>query len=527
MQIERRAIVELTFQAERHYRRPFLEVELTCVFLSPEGKSYSIAGFYDGGDTWRVRFSPNASGIWSYKATTQTPDAGLNREGRFEVVEPASPPRGFLKTCPGRYWGLEYESGEPCLILGDTMYNIFGVAYCGLDVESVLRRRADQGFNLIRARVPVSPFHPPEGYSDWQVRSTWPWGGSPQKPVFDQFNLEYFRTVDRVVRLASELQIGFEVIMEAWGFEYPFNQRNRFTPEYEELWIRYLIARYDAFSSVYVWTLMNEYEFYPDGNWNYNRDADLWAVRIGRLVKQLAPHGHPVAVHNGPRLPPFAERFGWAPGVIDLIMFQDWGTRGEKDSWLAAGIEDIVTAAMTNWPGSFIFAEYGYERNPDLEQRIPSHAYCDPEHTRRGAWRGAFCGAGVIHGWENTWGPWWLPDEDQAGMRYLLLLREFFTRTVPYYRLRPSPHLLIPLESYEPGTRPLCMATPEQDIIVAYLPVGGSVCLRPGVDWSYQAVWYDPRTGAFKPACGPEDVFEFAIASPQSEDWILVLRAMN
>ena len=119
-------------------------------------------------------------------------------------------------------------------------------------MEAVLRRRAAQGFNLVRARVPVSPFHPPDGDSDWQTCSTRPGGGSHQRPLFDRFNLDYFRSVDRVVRLAAELGIGLEMIMEAWGFEYPFNERSRFTPEYEELWMRYLIARYDAYASVAV-----------------------------------------------------------------------------------------------------------------------------------------------------------------------------------------------------------------------------------------------------------------------------------
>ena len=82
----------------------------------------------------------------------------------------------------------------------------------------------------------------------------------PREDPFHQFNLEYFRTVDNVMRLAADLGVGFEMIMEACGFEYPFSQRDVFIPEYEELWMRYLVARYDAFSSVYVWTPMNEYE---------------------------------------------------------------------------------------------------------------------------------------------------------------------------------------------------------------------------------------------------------------------------
>jgi len=82
------------------------------------------------------------------------------------------------------------------------------------------------------------------------------------------------------VRLASDLGIGFEMIMEAWGFEYPFNQRGVFLPEYEGLWMRYLVTGYDAFTSVYIWTLMNEYEYYPDGDWRYNRAAVLWTINV-------------------------------------------------------------------------------------------------------------------------------------------------------------------------------------------------------------------------------------------------------
>jgi len=82
------------------------------------------------------------------------------------------------------------------------------MAYCGVDVESFLKRRADQGFSLLRVRLPVSPFHPPEGYSTWQTRRTWRWGGSEQAPGFDRFNLEYFHTVDRVVRQAEQLGLG-------------------------------------------------------------------------------------------------------------------------------------------------------------------------------------------------------------------------------------------------------------------------------------------------------------------------------
>jgi hypothetical protein len=524
LKIKRRSVLELDLETEKQYGNPFLDVVLDCRFKSPSGKEHLAPGFYDGESTWLVRFSPHETGLWSYETTANVADPSFQSADEFEVIEGDEPVRGFLRTCPGKYWGLEYESGEPCFILGDTMYNLFGVAYCGLDVKSVLERRARQGFNLIRARLQVSPYHPPEGYSEWQTRSTWPWGGSPQKPRFDQFNVEYFQVVDGIMRFAADLGIGFELIMEAWGFEYPFNQRDVFIPEYEELWMRYLVARYDAFRSVYVWTLMNEYEYYPDGDWRYNPAADLWAIRVGRFVKSIAPHGHPVAVHNGPRRPPFARRFRMAPGVIDLIMFQTWGATGEKDSWLAAGIEDDIASSLKGWEGAFVFAEYGYERNPDLELKIPGHKYMNTEHTRRGAWRGTFCGAGVVHGFENTWGPWWIPDKDQEGMKYLVILKNFFTNIVKFHRFKPEPEIIDQSVQYETGARPLCMSAKEEDAFLIYFPVGGSASLNLPEESDFENSWFDPRTGKMDEASGIAEGKKIRYETPSKQDWVLILQ---
>ena len=131
-----------------------------------------MPGFYDGEGTWRVRFSPGEIGRWTFRVGSLPADGDLETEGAFEAKE--SGKRGFPKAVPGRAWGFEYESGEPAFLLGDTVYNLFGLAHCGVDVEPFLRRRAAQGFNLVRARLPVSPFHPPEGHGEWHTRSTWP-----------------------------------------------------------------------------------------------------------------------------------------------------------------------------------------------------------------------------------------------------------------------------------------------------------------------------------------------------------------
>ncbi|NLD43976.1 MAG: DUF4038 domain-containing protein [Chloroflexi bacterium] len=520
-----RGVGEWALALGQAYDNPFVDVIVDAEFTAPSGARRIMPAFYDGGNTWRVRFSPDEAGTWRLHIRTMPREDMPEQEAIFQVTPREA--RGTLCATPGEAWGFAYSSGEPAFLLGDTVYNLFGMAHCGGDVEGFMRRRAGQGINLLRVRVPVSPFHPPRGYSDWQTRRTWPWGGSEQAPQFDRFNLDYFGTVDRVVREAESLGLGLEMIMEGWGFEFPFARRDVFLPEWEDLWMRYLIARYDAFNCVFIWTLMNEYEFYPDGDWRYSRISDLWAMRRARWVKALAPHGHVVAVHNGPRLPRFADRFRRDPGAIDAIMFQDWGSRDEEHGWLADGIEDIIAAALDGWWGSAVFAEWGYERNPALELKMPSHLYCDVEHTRRGAWRGAFCGLGIIHGFENSWGPWMLLDEDQPGLAMLQRVHHFFTQVAPFTALRPAADLVTG-GPWPRGCRPLALASEDGALAAVYLPVGGEVALAlPRGGAGYVAEWYCPVNGTLRPAQGGEGHY---VAPPAEhlghpQDWVLLLRA--
>lgn len=508
---------------------PFADVVVDAIFAGPSGQKLTAPAFYDGGDVWRVRFSPGEPGRWTFRTVCRPHDEDLCSAGEFDVTPAAT--RGFLRATPGDAWGFRYESGEPALIWGDTAYNLFGMAHCGVDVGSFMARRASQGFNLLRVRLPVSPFHPPAAYSDWQSRRTWPWGGSEQSPRFDQFNLDYFATVDAVVRQAEELGIGLEMIMEAWGFEFPFNSRQIFTAEWEELWLSYLIARYDAFTSVYFWTPMNEYEYYPNGDWHYKPVADRWAMRISRWIKGLAQHGHIVSMHNGPREPAFAQRFAADPHAVDAIMFQDWGSRDEQNGWLAAGIEDVMGRALAGWPGSAVLAEYGYERNPSFPLNVPGHAHCGPDHTRRATWRGLCSGAGVIHGFENSWGPWQKLDEDQPGMTYLAHALNFFSSLAPFANLRPAPGIA-GAGPWPAGQRPLALASDQNSTVVVYMPVGGTVDLALPVGKGYHAEWFDPRSGALQAASALGGLYGLRVTAPAQrdaaghpQDWVLILRS--
>lgn len=511
-----RRVVEWELTSAENYKNPFVDVRLDADFVGPNGQVLTLPGFHDGSGTWRVRFSPGETGTWRYTFRSTPADPGLAGEGTFEVA-PAQT-RGFLKATPGKAWGFHYESGEPVFLLGDTVYNLVAETAVGNDIRPLLTRRAAQGFNLLRILLAAVPYCPPNAHAKWEGQHVWPWGGDDKNPQFDRFDLSYFRAVDETIRLVGEAGLGIEMIMQFPGEVAPF-PRPDFTDEWEELWLRYLIARYDAYSCVYIWDLCNEYEYIKDAP-AHTPEADQWAMRTARMVKQLAVHGHPVAIHNRWELPTFASRFEADPDAIDMVLYQVWGTLGPNDGWLAARIEDSIREALEGWHGSAMNSEYGYETAPELRDIIPGHQWLDADHTRRGAWRSAFCALGVTGGFHQTW--WGFGDyaKDQPGLPALTHLRRFLIDVVSFAELRPAQELVTggPTEF---GHRALVLADNDRRVTAAYLPVGGEVSLDVS-DGQYR--WYDPRTGELtEPQPWPGSAKSPAGGGNRPYDWALVI----
>ena len=121
--VERWNVVEIQLNAALHYSTPYIDVEdFTATFLSPTGMSMVMPGFWDGGQTWKIRFAPTLEGIWSYQ--TKASDANLNKQTGFITCTPytgtlAIYQHGFLKpSANNRY--LTYDDGKPFYWLGDT-----------------------------------------------------------------------------------------------------------------------------------------------------------------------------------------------------------------------------------------------------------------------------------------------------------------------------------------------------------------------------------------------------------------------
>ncbi len=120
---------ELTFTAEKSYENPYTAVTF-WVDLTGPGFNKRVYGFWDGGQTFRVRVVATGPGEWRWTSgSNQIDDHGLNnRTGKFTAIpwtpdETAENPnrRGFIRASANGHT-LEYEDGTPFFLSGDTWW---------------------------------------------------------------------------------------------------------------------------------------------------------------------------------------------------------------------------------------------------------------------------------------------------------------------------------------------------------------------------------------------------------------------
>jgi hypothetical protein len=69
LNVERWDTCEFSFAAAKSYANPFRDVSLNATLIhaltgARSGASLNVDGFYDGGDTWRLRLMPDQVGTW-------------------------------------------------------------------------------------------------------------------------------------------------------------------------------------------------------------------------------------------------------------------------------------------------------------------------------------------------------------------------------------------------------------------------------------------------------------------------------
>jgi Protein of unknown function (DUF4038)/Domain of unknown function (DUF5060)/Putative collagen-binding domain of a collagenase len=518
-EVPRHEVFEASLRSNLSYENSFKDVVVTATFTAPSGRKLIARGFYDGRNTWRVRIAPDEIGTWRYTITSDDPKnfSLNNKSGVFRCVTSEEP--GFIRPDPTRPYWFSYSDGTPFYGIGDTSYGLVN----GLTDEQRIAyfdERAAQQFNFIR-------FFVTEGFRHAELleNEAWAWGGTPAEPDFDRLNPEYFQRLEMILGEIKERGLHAEIEV----FDYysrPFTDPSVWTDSRRDLWAQYVVSRLSAYSTVFLWTVTNEYETYPDGVYRYDGPSDdEWAISMGTLFHEMDPHKHPTTVHNWSfdKDGGIGTRFG-ASEAIDVLTQQEWGdaawngTHREGD---AEGIEQRI-AMDRLFDKPVINTENGYEGLADYFSF--NNQVASPDKARRAAWR-VFAGGGATYaaGFAGTWpgkdnfiwdeqGPLFFKLQD-AGLGRFVQHFASFVKTTDFRNMSPAPNIVS-----EPNS---CLAFKGHEYVV-YAPSGGVFTLNlRGVSGLFEAKWFNPRTGAYRDTTSVPGGRVHTFTSPDNNDWVL------
>lgn len=275
-EIKKWDIYELTIDGTQE-GNPFKDVTFGAAFKKAN-KVINIKGFYDGSGKYKVRFMPGIEGEWSV-TTTSSIDELSGIEDSFICTAAENNNHGPVDVAD-RYHFI-HRDGTPHLSFGTTCY-VWNHQGDKLEKETINTLKTAP-FN--KMRMCVFPKHYTFNKNEPEY---FPFEGSMADGWdFERFNPEFFAHFEWCVDQLKQLNIQADIIIfhpyDKWGFK-------SMTPEIDDFYLRYLVARLSSFSNVW-WSFANEYDLMGD-----KTTAD-WD-RFFNIVWEEDSYGHLRSIHN-------------------------------------------------------------------------------------------------------------------------------------------------------------------------------------------------------------------------------------
>ena len=546
---------EITFQAKNSYKNAYTEVTV-WVDLSGPGFNKRVYGFWDGGNTFRVRVVATKLGTWTWKSGSTPNDAGLSgKTGSFTAIdwtekeENENPlRRGFLKPSTNGH-ALNNADGTPFFIIGDTWYALSANRFKWYDddkerpigpeagFKDYVRYRKAQGYNWVNVIAAFPNWKTDD--SSWHmlmndsarttIRSAWLEFGTgsaknmdneggrpfffPGKvpgyenffPDMDKINPEYFKYLDR--KIAYLNANGFIPFIEAsrrdagllWYQYYGW-------PESYTRYMQYIFSRYQAYNTV------------------------LSPVHLDIIDETVSPDDYTAAIHNrekkyGPL--PFGNLMSSNanPSTLENWGDDSWVTlhqignmREHNNYWYLTEIYNLKKP-IPGLNGEPYYAGYKDARGPgsvNYSRGAVGGSDRDNELIHSSMYGSFLSGglAGHVYGAEGIWGadiepsaPTHMWDafkwESGADMQHLKTFA--FSIGKRYQELVPLADLVSPnkthdILSYDGWA--YCARTPDKNIFLAFFEKGCPQSEIRGAKLNsiYRAQWFNPRNGTWMDA---------------------------
>lgn len=507
---------EESFKSSVLYTNALQDVSLRVTFKSPLGETNEVDGFWDGGRTWRVRFSPDQPGRWKFRTTCsdQTND-GLHHEFGEFICTAATGLTRFAKHGRVRVAldqrHLEHADGTPFFWLADTVWNGARVAALK-DWEFYAGIRASQRFTAAQwAAAPGDDLKNESAY-----------GGFPDHI---SINPDFFKRLDAKLDVLSQAGI----LSAIAPFRELPSQTNAITTlpdDQAELLVRYIVARWGA--DPVAWLIAFEGD---SGAKNLAR----WK-RIGQAVFGARAHA-PVVLFPG--------ETQW---LLDEFRDQKW-----VDVFGYQSMTDVTDDALKWTLSGPLAAEWKKEPARPL---IPFAPYEDgviaqtskrfsSDDVRHATYWGLLLAppAGVSYGgqgianWDTSVGP----RDEQTKTAELPVWRKalfmpaakqmsslaWFMNSIDFWRLRPESKAVAAQPGEQSPRRFIAAAgTEAKDLSIAYAPEDRALDLfLDMLPHAPSVSWFNPRTGENNPAAAVLAGRSCQFPTPDPGDWLLVLKA--
>ena len=503
--VEKWRIFEICLESTATYANPFMDVDVKAKFKSESGRVITLWGFWDGGNSWKIRFAPTDIGAWQYVTeASNADDNGLNGvsgtiscvpyEGELEIYR-----HGFLKVGPqGRY--LVYNDNTPFFWLGDTHWTFvteerFHESNCSRydsQFKGCVDKRVAQKFNVYQCNFRDGKGFSVFGRYDEYLLET-DHGYQPDiNFIKENVDLKMQYLADQGLVIAAGFSWGSAIV--------PDGQLERY-----KLLAKYLVSRYGAYPV--IWTLGGELPGYFGGEEEAKMTA-YWR-EVALVTEQIDGYGALQSVHlaTDRPFPAIYQGESW----YDFSMSQ----AGHGDMPLNAAIYSDYRQLFPTMP--LVESESLYEGirsgecngsrtvTPEMFRRIAylciQNGGCGYTYGACGVWELQWEAAAPGTFWSNWGSMAWYDGLELPGANQLTIMKDFY-ESIGWHRLQPIPHLVKPSrEMKNPEIRahfaPSFTADEEMRIIVGYFASGRSVpvSIRTLTAESYTGHWFDPATG--------------------------------
>ncbi len=515
--ITQHTIFETALYSSATYDNPFWDIDVQVQFIAPSGQQQTIDAYWDGGDSWRVRFSPGEVGTWEWITTCS--DAGNNglhhQEGKFEcgAYEGENPlyQHGPLKISADEH-SFSYADDTPFFWLADTAWN--GVLRAtAADWEHYLDVRSQQGFTAIQF---VSAH----------------WRGLTRDDLGEvafvgedriTLNIPFFHRLDpKVAAINRHGMIASPIML--WTLTQ--TDPGQILSEAAAIrFCRYLQARWGAYQV--VWMVGG------DGCYEKDDTVQRWQ-RIGQAVFGDR-HDRLVTMH--PCGQTWVKPNFGGEAWFDFVGYQSG--HGDSDgelNWLVKGPPAEDWSSEPVMP--VINLEPNYETHPSYHTKT---IFGDYEVRRASYWSLLVSPpAGVTFGHNAIW-VW--PDQPEPaenhanigvvqpwstalatpGVQSMSYLAQFFEK-LPWTQLRPATDVLVAQPGDENPHKFVAVAqTTDHKLTVIYFPRGVTATIvTEKIGTATHASWFNPRAGEWVETdltTTPEQT----LVPPDDEDWLIVI----